>query len=32
VVNPQRTVVLHRHYDPVTGPTLVTRTVRHDAQ
>lgn len=30
VVSPQRTVVIHRHYDPATGQMVVTRTVRRD--
>ena len=29
VVTPHRAVVIHRHYDPVTGRMVVTRTVRH---
>jgi hypothetical protein len=28
VVNPHRTVVIRRHYDPVTGQVVVTRHVR----
>ena len=28
VVTPHRAVVIHRHYDPVTGQMVVTRTVR----
>jgi hypothetical protein len=29
-VNPHRTVVIHRHYDPVTGQMVVTRSVHRD--
>lgn len=29
-VRPHRTVVIHRHRDPVTGQMVVTRTVRRD--
>jgi hypothetical protein len=32
VVAPHRTVVVHRHYDPVTGQMVVTRTVRRDVE
>lgn len=27
---PHRSVVIHRHYDPATGQTVVTRTVRRN--